>query len=122
MPANGKFTSRDKLFKHLRSECWKVGNSHVSETSGETSAETLDSGPERRLIESTGAPILGNGHTFRGSHYATALFKGTHDRKADKCYLNTGCPLSAGDKASVRDTLSSAEIRQLATPLPVRGI
>ena len=127
---SGKFTSKSKLFKHLRSECWKVEGNHASETStdtpcetaSETSSETPASVMERQLIESTGKPVLGNGYTFRGSHYATALVKGTREGEAKSCCLDTGCPLSIGGKAYIQETFPSAEIHKLATPLPVRGI
>ena len=130
-----KFTSKNKLFKHLRSECWKADNCHVavaSDTNASKTSDTSEAGNSspasetgsepRRLVEFIDKPILENDYIFRGSHYVTTLVKESYNEKTKNCCLNIGCPLSIDERVYAREIFSTAKVKQLVASLSVRDI
>ena len=120
-----KFTSRNKLFKHLRSKCWTTNANHASVASNaasDTSNANESSQLATQLIESDAKSLTDNGYNFRDAHYATALVKNAREREAVSCCLDTDCPLTVDDRSYVLKTFPATSIRELATPLPIRDI
>lgn len=142
------FSSRNKLFQHLKDQCWpKPSTTPKPTVIGKPNATASD------LAESVKVPatpleanltepinVKSNvvpdktkppGFGFRGWKYATikvhwsgTKYSGTgeHAEEQTEICLDTGCSVTLIDRAYLNKALPSAEIRKMSTPMPVRGV
>ena len=123
-----KFSSKNKLFAHLREECWKSSPPLLSASPSPASVLQLE--PEtaglaessRRLIQSSASLMESTGHAFRGCHYATIEVRCSVTGKLLKVCVDTGCPMTMGDKQRYKEEYPDRPIKQRSSPIPVRGI
>ena len=124
-----KFIFKNKLFKHLRVECWqfdaksnaKFDANHVSVTSNAEKSIVVDVN-DFQLVEFIVTSITDNDYVFRKSHYVTTLIKETRDEKIVSCCLNIECSFTVENRIYVKRTFFSTSIRQLIVSLSVRDI
>ena len=115
------FNSRNKLFRHLKQQCWK--SSSPKPVLRAMTAEI----PRPRIIESKSAiPISlmhGSGTAFRGYQHTKADARFAPDADDTEVCLDPGCPITLGDRSLLRASLADFEqrIQKQASPIPVRG-
>lgn len=133
------FSSRNKLFKHLREKCQKA----KSKTSTPNATSAADSLPKVTLekfselmannasvaddiIESTATMNPGGrpGYNFRSWKYATMKVRFSSDPDSEECEVSpdSGCGVTLGDRAYLWKHVPGIEIKKLASPIPVRGV
>ena len=114
------FTSRNKLFRHLKEQCWEeddIGSHHVTDSTSE-----LANAP--KIIESNAPKSsgCGQGTAFRGFQHTKADLRLTPAAPNVEICLDLGCPITLGDRAML-SSLPDFEKRILkqGSPVPVRG-
>lgn len=112
------FQSRNKLFSHLRNQCWTESDEPVAIHATEPSAP--------KIIESivSAAPERSSGTAFRGFQHTKADARFTRDSTTNtEVCLDPGCPITLGDRALLRASVPNFEqrIRTQPSPIPVRG-
>ena len=127
-----KATSRNKLFAHLRDDCWKKpsaeGIKKTTPASKETSeksikqidvlvAEAIPSKP--LIIPSVSEPVPGTGFAFRNYHYAITHISWEPAAPKKESCADAGCTMTMADRTYVpKDT----EVKKMATKIPIRGL
>ena len=134
------YRSRNKLFQHLKQECWKKFPEEVPKKFPEkVPKEIPDSLPTAslevnaateahpRIIESAtqASPRQGLGTAFRGYQHtkADARFSPAPEAKNHEICLDPGCPITLGDRDLLAAEVPDFEkrIQKQASPIPVRG-
>lgn len=135
------FPSRNKLFKHLRSDCKKVtktksptaatGKIPESEAEGKETLDkfealTANNAYVETIIKST-AELSHNarpGYNFRSWKYATMRVRYAADPDAEESEVSpdSGCGVTLGDRAYLRKHIPNLEIKKMASSIPVRGV
>ncbi|KAL9626118.1 MAG: hypothetical protein Q9164_007942, partial [Protoblastenia rupestris] len=120
--------SRNKLFSHLRSSCWKKEKGAKASPKIETTSSQVMmtkvslSAPE--IIPSSAKPIEQiPGYAFRGYQYTMGRMRlSPEGLDLDVCF-DTGCPITVGDKDVLSRHIPDLEsiIRQTPSPIPVSG-
>ena len=121
--------SRNKLFQHLRTQCWlpqnNEGNKNLDDKELDGKAEVDPTRESPKIVESTALPTPGQGHgtSFRGFQHTKAdiRFAPECDENTEVC-LDPGCPITLGDRELLRKAIPDFDdkIRKQA-PVPVRG-
>ena len=122
-----KTTSRNKLFNHLREECWKkpsASTASSTSTSKDLIADALTSesgkpATEPLIIPSVSEPVPGTGYAFRNYHYAvTHISWKPAGEKKESC-ADAGCTMTMADRTFIP---ASAEVKKMAAKIPIRGL
>ena len=115
------FSSRSLLHKHLKDGCVGPLQPSLPGTPASTS-------PIPIITSKSVVPAMGSGLAFRGWTYATAavtlvpqVLPLETDPSATAC-LNIGCGVTLVDKNWLLRQLSHQKIKEMSTPLKVRGI
>lgn len=116
------FASRNKLFKHLREQCWPATS--VMQAAPEPDTINPATPSARRIIESTVMPdkSKGPGYAFRSYQYAKVPVR--LDKKGelvDIC-VDSGCPVTMGGRQFLLKHLPGLVIQKMASAVPVRGV
>ena len=123
-----KTTSRNKLFVHLRDECWKrKPSAEASNLYTDAFADTaklpatagIATPAEPLIIPSVSEPVPGTGFAFRNYHYAVThiSWEPAGDKK-ESC-ADPGCTMTMADRTFVPPT---TELKKMATKIPIRGL
>lgn len=123
---SGTFTSKNDLFRHLRSE-WTNPVKHVI-TSEEALPKELESAysgvPEettRTVIRSSRSPSTARpGYAFRGFHYVTLSIAIAAEYL--RVCADTGCSMTLIDRTLLRRLLPELNPSKLSSPISVRGL
>ena len=120
--------SRNKLFQHLRNQCWITAanavDDHAADASKVVKATTNN---KQKIVESTALPTpgQGTGTSFRGfQHTKTDVhFTPEHIGDSTEVCLDPGCPITLGDRTLLRTALPDFDkrVRKQSSPVPVRG-
>ena len=79
--------------------------------------------PEKlELIESAAPANPNNGMTFRSWHYLTGLFSLSLEAPPESGCLDTGCPMSMGDRVFLKRLVPSFSTKKHTAPITLRGI
>ena len=121
-----KTTSRNKLFVHLRDECWKrkkpvaeVAKSDPDTTKKLPAVAGIATPAEPLIIPSVSEPVPGTGFAFRNYHYAvTHISWEAAGEKKESC-ADPGCTMTIADRTFIP---SNAEVKKMATKIPIRGL
>ena len=124
------YKSRNKLFRHLKQECWMTKSLARPETTvvpgvhAVTEENPVTEGKQPPIIESS-TPALSKqslGTTFRGFQHTKADARFAPDSQNHEVCLDPGCPITLGDRALLR-TIPDFEqrVQKQASPVPVRG-
>ena len=116
-----KFSFKNKLFAHLREECWKSSSFSASVSSSSASMMQLKSKKtkliefNRRLIQSSVSLMKFIDHVFRECHYAIIKVKCSVIEKLLKICVNIDCSIIMKDKQrykkNIQIVLSSNDCR-----------
>ena len=138
------FSSRNKLFRHLKERYWKLS---PTATNSRRKLSSIASDPSREPITSTmdsveanfAAPIAvrsevlpdkskSPGFDFRGWKYATLKVNWSGisylcvSGKQTKVCLDSGCSVILIDRVYLKKMLLNATIRKILFLIPVRGV
>ena len=119
-----KATSRNKLFTHLREECWRKSSVSTLVTGKDLVVDTLasDAGKsftEPVIVSLVSEPVLGTGFAFRNYHYAvTHISRESAGKKEETC-ADAGCTMIMVDRTFIPAT---AEVKKMAAKIPIRGL
>ena len=129
------FSSRNKLFQHLKESCW---NTQTSELAVKPDAAKPDDATVEAnfasasfVIKSKAIPDKSKqpGFGFRGWKYATIKVQWTgtkyssNSEEVTEVCLNTGCSVTLIYRRTyLEKVLLKAEIKKMSTPMPVRGV
>ena len=142
------FPSKNKLFSHLRSQCWQtelvsakqdIDSASASRKENINSAYTATEVPStiapqfgakpttsivKSVVESTITPdqSKGPGYAFRGWRYATVKVRFDQSAEQSEVCLDTGCSATLADRGFLLQRLPNLKIQKLASPMPVRGV
>lgn len=126
------FESNNKLHRHLRMDRCKEAKQAAKDAAAKStfedapvySAVPTESPAVIRIVRSTknASKDTGTGYGFRNWHYVTAGVKLHHDSPVEQVCLDTGCSLTLVDRAWLLQQAPNTQIRQMASPLTVRGI
>jgi len=105
------FPSKNKLHQHIRTGCQKPPKGKVPE---------LPIAP--MFVKSTAGKQETKGYGFRGWRYATAMAHLTKEGKDEPICLDTSCTMSLVDKDFLMEQALNTTVRQMASPIQVRGI
>lgn len=121
-----KTTSRNKLFAHLRDECWqKPSASTPTPASKDLVADALaaDSKPmadaSPLVIPSVSEPVPGTGFAFRNYHYALTHLSWTPAGEKKEACADAGCTMTMADRTYIPAVI---EIKKMAAKVPIRGL
>ena len=117
------FNSRNKLFRHLKNECWKAENSSTATPAASSAA--ISEAPTIIESEILAPPTQGLGTTFRGFQHTKADVRFCPNLKSDstEICLDPGCPITLGDRVLLSEMVPdfAQRVRKQASPVPVRG-
>lgn len=128
-----KTTSRNKLFLHLREDCWKSKKPSAGPSSTDTQVVTTklavdalssdtrkpNTASDPLIVPSVSEPVPGTGFAFRNYHYAvTHISWKPTDMKKETC-ADAGCTMTMADRTFVP---ANTEMRKMATKIPIRGL
>ena len=119
-----KVISRNKLFTHLREECWRKPSASTPVTGKDLVADTLasDAGKpftEPVIVPSVSEPIPGTGFAFRNYHYAVTHISWKPAGKKKETCADAGCTITMADRTFIPAT---AEVKKMAAKIPIRGL
>ena len=148
---HNSFMSRNALFSHLRTNCWKAA-SPASPTSIEQSRPTISaslkafsvppkamvsaslkpttfcpkpSAATPRVIEFTASASQDHplGYSFRSSEYTTSSVSFCPDGPKLSICFNSGCPITLGDRDFLQQHVSDfqSKIKHMASHIPVHS-
>jgi hypothetical protein len=81
-----------------------------------------DVGIANRVINSTAQPIVGSGMAFRDFNYVEIAGRSIPDGEDKPLCLDTGCGMSSIDRAFFKAQFPNAVVRQVPSPIEIRGI
>ena len=123
-----RFTSKNKLFLHLRDKCWKspkpdtlrkpAADTPATQPSADTVKPVTDA-KDVTIISSSAPPVQGTGYAFKNYHYAITQLQWSPEGDAYDICADPGCTMSIIDAAFVPN---GTEIRTMPTSIPIRGI
>lgn len=124
---NEAFTSRNKLFDHLRTTCWKVpSTTDLTATTDSLHASATEPDPdiELRVIKSSAKTVSGTGYAFKNWHYAVVqLYWEALCKSPTEVCADSGCTMSMIDRKYLQTTpASSVTIKKLPSTIPIRGL
>ena len=112
------FKSKNKLFRHLREQCWKA-NKALDDPAAHTSEAEV---PKVIASDTPLATAHGPGRAFRGYQHTKADVRLTLDAGDTEVCLDPGCPITLGDRTILAKLPDFEQrIRKQASPIPVRG-
>ena len=137
------FASRNKLYQHVRDEHRTLSQqkqkqgTDVSTSSQQKRKQGTDVSPARkachtaskepksspRIIQSKvdyAERVAGTG--FRNWHHVTALVQCSKEGIPQEVCLDTGCPVTLGDRRFLKAQIPHAKIRTMESPSTVKGI
>ncbi len=103
------FKSRNKLFRHLREQCWK----RSSDALLATLADDPDDSATPRIIESVARdlPKQDLGTAFRGYQHTKADVRFSPEGENHEICLDLGCLIILGDRALLASSIPDFEVR-----------
>ena len=116
---NVSYSSKNKLFKHLRIDCWQQSVNHISVASESITSQSAS----RQLIEFSAQVIADDEQKFRECHYAVIKIKSSinFEMLIDVC-LDTDCFMTIADRKIVQQYFSDSTIKQLSSSISMRNI
>ena len=116
---NANYSSKNKLFKHFRINCWQQSINHVSIINEFTSNQSTN----RQLIEFSAQIIINDEQRFRECHYAVIKIKSSinFEMLIDVC-LNIDCFMTITDRKILQQHFSNSVIKQLSSSISMRNI
>ena len=138
-----KFTSRNKLFTHLRDECWRrkpsandVPSTKNAATEALVSATEVDECGRKKpsandvpstknaaanpiIVPSVSEPVPGTGYAFRNYHYAVTHISWQPAGEKKETCADAGCTMTMADRTFIPAT---AELKKMAAKIPIRGL
>ena len=120
-----RFASKNKLFAHLREECWKSQLREPSagpvklEKAIEVQPPLQANAAHPNVITSSSEPISGTGYAFRNYHYAVASLSWSAGGQKHEFCADPGCTMSVMDRTFMP---SQTEVKRIPTKIPIRGI
>ena len=115
------FSSKSRLYKHLKGDC-------ISSLQPSIFGAPTPNSPNSIITSKSVVPAMGSVLAFRGWTYATAavtllpqVLPLESDPSATAC-LDTGCGVTLVDKDWLLRQLPYQKIKEMSTPLKVRGI
>ena len=76
----------------------------------------------QKVIESDATDDKIAGYGFRGWQYVTAMVRLRQDGPTESICIDTGCTMSIIDREFLQQQLPEATVRQMASPITVRGV
>ena len=120
------FPSRNRLFQHLKDQCWPAHSANKALVATSQEVKLVDANLVAPIIKSKAIPDKTKppGYGFRGWKYATikVQWSATGEQEGTEVCLDTGCSVTLVDRACLKKTLPNALIKKMATPMPVRGV
>lgn len=125
-----EFRSNNLLHAHLKTKsCRKKNdkplidkNPNLDKLPAETLSRDLPASEDLELIESTALSSPSNGMAFRSWHYLTGLFSLSQEAIPESGCLDTGCPMSMGDRLFLKRLMPSYKTEKHEAPITLRGI
>ena len=129
-----KTTSRNKLFLHLREDCWTrksatagdptnvIGPCESNKDLVVADANNSDSGKGAMaplIIPSVSEPVPGTGYAFRNYHYAVTHISWTPAGVKRESCADSGCTMTMADRTFIP---TGTVLRKMAAKVPIRGL
>ena len=116
---NVNYFSKNKLFKHLRIDCWQQSINHIFVTN----ESIINQSTNKQLIEFSVQVIVDDEQRFREYHYAMIKIKSSINfEMLIDVYLNIDCLMTIVDRKIVQQYFSNSIIKQLSSFISMRNI
>ena len=127
-----KYIFRNKLFNHLRFECWTTSTNanvnHVFVININVTSRVIDNVNKiivfeiLQLIKFDVKSIINNDYNFRNAYYVIALIKNARNDEIVNCCLNIDCSFIVKNRNYVLKIFSIVSIQKLIIFLSIRKI
>ena len=116
---NVNYFSKNKLFKHLRIDCWQQSINHIFVTN----ESIINQSTNKQLIEFSVQVIVDDEQRFREYHYAMIKIKSSinFEMLIDVC-LNIDYLMTIANKKIMQQYFSDSTIKQLSLSISMRNI
>ena len=119
------FKSNNLLPKHLRISCSKATRQHVSPSVSakeEVEIQEVAAFLSDTVIRSGATNILEKNYAFRGHRFVIAMVTFALASQLYELCFDIGCTMSLIDRKFLSEILLGATVRQMPTPMTVRGL
>jgi hypothetical protein len=106
------FSTRNKLFEHLRDQAHYVEDSSPSYFAGESLP----------IVKPSRKPHTGTGYAFRGFKFAEVCIRRTAEAEDQWICADSGCGMTMVDEQWLRTYFPQAHIASMRDPVKVQGI
>ena len=116
---SANYSSKNKLFKHLRIDCWQQSINHIFVAN----EFIINQSTNKQLIEFSAQIIVDDEQRFRECHYAMIKIKSSinFEMLIDVC-LDIDCLMTIANRKIVQQYFSDSTIKQLSSFISMRDI
>lgn len=127
------FSSKNKLFLHLRNRCWKTTSVPTPDKQQRSPSPLSKDAVEAAYVRLTTQTVIVKstatkdnkppGFAFRGLRYVTMSAKlGKADAQQVSVCGDTGTLITLADRTFIINNIPDVVVRKMPSPLPVRGV